>query len=214
MDELRYTLLTDGSSDDALMPVLSWLLTGRLTGCAIQEQWADLRRLPTPPRGLANRITSALELYPCELLFVHRDAETASADRRISEIRRAISEVASPVEHVCVVPVRMTEAWLLFDEAALRRAAENPNGRIPLQLPPFQVIEQIPNPKQLLRELLRRASELSGRRLRKLSDVSARRVAALINDFSPLRNLPAFRRLEADVDEFAEKWLANAPDTP
>jgi hypothetical protein len=36
---------------------------------------------------------------------------------------------------VCVVPVRMMEAWLLIDEMAIRRVAGNPNGRIPIELP-------------------------------------------------------------------------------
>jgi len=45
MKELYYTFLTDGSSDKALMPVLTWLLRVNQVECAIQPQWADLRRL-------------------------------------------------------------------------------------------------------------------------------------------------------------------------
>ena len=49
MTELKYTLLADGPSDDALLPVLSWLLVRQMPETAIQPQWADLRKLPLQP---------------------------------------------------------------------------------------------------------------------------------------------------------------------
>ncbi len=126
MSELRYTLLSDGPSDRALLPLLSWLLRTHGVERALQAEWADLRRLPNPPTGLTDRIRRGLELYPCDLLFVHRDAERASHADRVGEIHGALRQVAAaqPIPPaVCVVPVRMQEAWLLFDEAALRTAA-------------------------------------------------------------------------------------------
>ena len=69
MEELRNTLLPDGSSDAAMMPVLTWLLRESRVRCAIQESWADLRRLRKPPKTLVDRLSSSLELYPCDLLF-------------------------------------------------------------------------------------------------------------------------------------------------
>ena len=68
-------------------------------------------------------------------------------NRRISavmQIRRALEGM--PVRHVLVIPVRMTEAWLLIDELALRRAAGNPNGRNPLDLPALKDLEALPEP--------------------------------------------------------------------
>ena len=49
---------------------------------------------------------------------------------------------------------------------------------------------------QVLKELLQKASGLHGRRYR---DVPTYRVAEFIEDFTPLRNLSAFHRLEAEV---------------
>jgi hypothetical protein len=46
MREISYTLLCDGSSDKALLPILTWLLRTHQVKCAIQANWADLRRLP------------------------------------------------------------------------------------------------------------------------------------------------------------------------
>lgn len=203
MSELRYTLLSDGSSDRALIPLLTWLLQEHGVRWAIQSEWADLWRLPVKPRGLIDRIVSSVELYPCDLLFVHRDAERDPHSVRITEIQNAISDasrinVIPPV--VCVVPVRMQEAWLLFDEMAIRRAAGNPNGHQSLRLPELSTVESIPDPKNELYKLLRKASGLKGRRLDHL--VASRRaiqVSSFIRDFAPLRALPAFNALEDEL---------------
>ncbi|MBN3896232.1 MAG: DUF4276 family protein [Nostoc sp. NOS(2021)] len=206
MKELCYTLLSDGSSDKALMPILTWLLRANLVDCAIQSNWADLRRLPKPPKKLLPRIINSLELYPCDLLFIHRDAEREPREKRITEILEALEEaVKKPVlvpPHVCVIPVRMQEAWLLFDEAALREAAGNPRGRQPLKLPDIRRLEQLPNPKDILYGLLCEASELTGRRLKQFSvNERVHRLAELIDDFSPLRALSAFQLLETEIQQ-------------
>ena len=101
----------------------------------------------------------------------------------------------------------MQEAWLLFDEAAIRSAAGNPNGRQPLELPQLARIEQVPDPKEMLRELLRQASGLSRRRLERLDD-RPHRVADFIDDFTPLRTLAAFQAFETELGQIiaAQGW--------
>ena len=213
MKELHYTLLSDGSSDQALIPILTWVLRQHNVSCAIQSQWADPRWLPRRQQKLklSDRIDLSLRLYPCDLLFVHRDAEREPHQVRVKEIRRAIetSTISELPPAVCVVPVRMQEAWLLFDEVALRGAAGNPNGQQPLSLPPVTKLEQLPDPKSDLYEFLREASGLQGRRRRRFPvSTIARRVAEFINDFAPLRTLPAFSALEVDVESIvrAKGW--------
>jgi len=209
MRELRYTLLTDGSSDRALLPVLNWLLRDLNAQGAIQPQWADLGRLRIRPKSLSERILKCLELYPCDLLFVHRDAEGERLETRAGEIAHALkiagnSQAIPPT--VCVVPVRMQEAWLLFDEAAIRRAAGNPNGRQSLRLPKAAVCETLPDPKDVLHTALREACGLAGRRLRQFDPhQAALRLSDLIGNFAPLRSLPAFQRLEADLSHTLAK---------
>src|SRR5690606_18674132 len=89
--------------------------------------FADVRATP-----LVERLTSSVRLYPCDVLVVHRDAERDPVDLRLAEIERARSSARIEGSLVPVVPVRMTEAWLLFDESAIRRAADNPNGTVDL----------------------------------------------------------------------------------
>ncbi|HSK81416.1 MAG TPA: hypothetical protein VLQ45_33490 [Thermoanaerobaculia bacterium] len=198
---LRYTLLSDGSSDQALLPILDWLLRRNGVSCAIEGKWADLRYARLASRRLEDRIERALDLYPCDLLFIHRDAEKESYEARKSEILAALSQVQNlGSSSVCVIPVRMQEAWLLFDESAIRRAAGNPNGRQRLTMPRIGDLEGLPDPKNTLHMLLLEASGLQGRRRRKFSAESgSRRVVEFIEDFSTLLSLSAVAWLDEDV---------------
>lgn len=208
---LRFTLVSDGSSDRALLPIFRWLLVDRFeVPHPIEAQWADLRRLPMPSRRLDERLIRSLEIYPCDLLLVHRDAEMDSLENRRQEIARALRRARVREPAVAVVPVRMLEAWLLFDEPALRRAAGNPNGRIRLDLPALDRIEALPDAKAVLREALQAASGLRGRRRRRLGlSQRAYRISQLIDDFSPLLSLPAFATFSDDLRQtlIQHRWL-------
>jgi hypothetical protein len=94
----------------------------------------------------------------------------------------------------------MSEAWLLFTEDAIRLAAGNPYSRCQLDLPTTREAERLADPKHVLFEKLREASELTGRRLRKFDRNRARaQVAEYIDDFSPLRSFAAFLAFEEDL---------------
>ena len=208
MEELRYTLLSDGPSDKALMPILTWLLREHFPNLPIQRRWSDLRRLRTPPRELHEKIRESIKLYPCDLLFVHRDAETTSLEERLSEINQAVLNASVDRQMpavVCVVPIRMTEAWLLFDINAIRQAAGNPNGTVPLHLPNLSDIESLPNPKRVLHNILRIATELGTYRRRRFdTNIAVQRIPECIEDFSPLRSLSAFIALEEELKRTIE----------
>ncbi|MEZ4868053.1 MAG: DUF4276 family protein [Caldilineaceae bacterium] len=211
MNEIRYTLLTDGSSDAALLPILTWLLVENGINIPIQSQWADLGRLPFVIETLQQRIELALDFYPCDLLFIHRDAERQSRMDRVEEITNAIQPMNNLVHlrpYICVIPIRMTEAWLLLNEQAIRHAAGNPSGREQLTLPTLATLESQANPKQILHDLLNRASGLKGRRLKQFPvHFHARRVAEFIDDFSQLRQLLAFAALEKDIQDFVNRFI-------
>ena len=72
------------------------------------------------------------------MLFVHRDADSsqesssAGPERRYDEVARAVADASYDGAWVGIVPVRMTEAWLLLDESAIRRVAGRPHGDEPL----------------------------------------------------------------------------------
>jgi len=163
MTDLQYTLLSDGSTDRVLMPILTWLLHQHLPNCAVQARWADLGRLRRPPKRAHEKIQTAVDLYPCNMIFVHRDAETASLQDRQNEVGDAVRlacETTAIPPAIAVVPVRMVEAWLLFDAPAIRAAAGNPNGSVNLGLPRPADVESIPDPKTMLSGLILEATEL------------------------------------------------------
>ena len=205
MDVIRCSLLTDGPSDVALIPLLRWLMRQHSRFSAVEVEWANLGRFRQQPRDLSMRIVKAIEFFPSDVLFIHRDSEAQAPEMRYGEIAAAVKTAANmgcATPHICVVPVRMQEAWLLLDEAAIRNAAGNPNSRIPLALPKANRIESIPDPKQMLHDALRIASELRGRRLKKFrADRLALRVADYMKDFACLRVLPAFQQVEAQIQK-------------
>ncbi|MEQ8766587.1 MAG: hypothetical protein RL885_21925 [Planctomycetota bacterium] len=208
MKPVRWTLLTDGSSDRVLLHPVRWLLT-QISERPFEGTWADLSYYNAHSQvgdrasaSLSRRICESLHAFPCERLIVHRDAEGQPAGDRRREIESAVAATELTTPAVRLVPVRMTEAWLLISECAIRHAAGNPSPRTPLPLPRISKLEKLPDPKSKPKELLRKASEFEGRRLKKFKSREAQavhRTAELIQDFSPLRSLSAFRQLELDL---------------
>jgi hypothetical protein len=203
MRPLRLVLLADGSSDRALLPILVWSLREAMREARFLEPEFSVRR-----GTLSAAIERMMLEHRPDILFVHRDAEREALENRRAEI---------PYSHgvVRVVPVRMTEAWLLFDEAAIRMASGNPNGRIRLDLPVLSRHEREPDPKAQLEALLLSACQLQGRRRRIfLRDIGKKiqRVADYIEDFAPLRSQSAFTAFERDLRDSLSQALPRATD--
>lgn len=193
---MKYALAADGPSDKVLISIINWSL-GQFGVQSIDANWVDFGRIPKQP-DLRGRLRAALDLYSCDLLFVHRDAEKQSPSLRRSEILDALGTNINA--HVPVIPVRMTEAWLLIDEQAIRSAADNPNGTDPLNLPEIRRLEALADPKQVLYDALKKACGLrAGRREKFPVRERVYQIPNYIDDFSPLRQLSAFRQLESDI---------------
>jgi Domain of unknown function (DUF4276) len=200
LERLRYTLLGDGPSDRVLTYPIDWLLDRIGTRPSFIGTWADQRDLGNVGHSVGNRVLQSLKIFPCDLLIVHRDAEREQQAKRVLEIMEAIGEIVEPPV-VCLVPVRMTEAWLMIDEQSLRRVAGRPGGTRALDWPPLNQLESLANPKARLQQLFEQASEFSGRRLKRLKSQSfVFELAEQIDDWSPLENLPAFRAFRADLE--------------
>ena len=207
MKVLRHTLVSDGTTDANLIPIIDWCLK-HIGGVTLsQGVRAEFRRLPQQPKNLAERLAKAIELHPCDVLFVHRDTEKQSSEMRLNEVREAFANLPRQKQPpaVAIVPVRMLEAWLCFDELAIRNAAGNPNGRAALGLPSLKRCEARPDPKEDLQKALLAACELTGRRLKKFNTAAAFwRIVDHIEDFSPLRELAAFRSFEESINRLKQ----------
>jgi hypothetical protein len=204
MREIRFTLLCDGTSDKALIPIISWLLRDLLPHVLLQSQYADFGFLKNPPpsSALDQRMVKAVSLYPCDILFVHRDAEKEAFQTRKDEILRFYQKINNTFSEklVPVVPVRMMETWLLIDEKALKMAAGNRNYAKNIVLPRPKNLESLAEPKDYLHNLLKEVSGLKGRKLQNLKvSQTVHLIADSIENYSQLRQLPAFQQLEKDV---------------
>ena len=100
----------------------------------------------------------------------------------------------------------------MIDANALQKAADGTNHRPPA-LPPIKQLEKLPDPKQTLYDLMQKANGARGRKLKKFKQELGRRrqrIAEIIDDFSPLRQLPAFQRLEQDIQHVLKHIVSPA----
>jgi len=165
MKELKYTLIADGSSDVTLLKIIKWSLDDLYPRLPNDGSFADFRNIQNPPKKLNDKVRIAKLYYPFDILFVHRDAESTNTKmiaQRFQEINNELQEEDSD-KTICIVPIKMMEAWLLIDEDAIKKAAGNRNYRGIINLPQTRTLEKELQPKDLLHTLLRNASGLKGR---------------------------------------------------
>jgi hypothetical protein len=190
MRVLTSALLTDGSSDRALIP----LIVRSLQNIAPKFHFADIAVAEKIPGALRDRVVRCLNDYPCDLLFVHRDAENQGLEARLHEIETATAQLA--VKPVAVVPVKMTESWLITDESSIRRAVGNPSGNEDLGLPEINRAERV-DAKKVLDSALSTAAFKSARRRKKFRPESYRfRVAEELPSLENLQRLGSYIAFE------------------
>lgn len=164
---VRFLLVCEGSSDGALVHHIRKLLVEN--GATGADGSPYHSRAP-----LSKKVNQGLDPSDLpDLLFVHRDADhhrdtaAAGARKRYSEIADAVQSASHGSRYVGIVPVRMTEAWLLVNASEIRRVAGKPDSRCDLHLPAIQNIEKLADPKKLLKEVLFRAGSPKGKRREK-----------------------------------------------
>ena len=195
---IRFLLICEGSSDAALVSHIQALLID--CGASEADDVASYRG-----RRVSDKVRIGLQYdRSVNLLFVHRDADTMDPDTRYDEIREGVTEAGYDGRWVGVVPVRMMEAWLLADEAAIRRVAGRPRGTEPLDLPVPDELENIPDPKETLREVLMKAGAPRGVRRRKRLKADfgnlRKQLAENLPPGGSLEQVAAWARFRDDVD--------------
>lgn len=195
--KVRFLLICEGSSDVALVSHIQALLIDCGASEADGSAWYR-------GRLVKDKIRQGLRYHGAvDLLFVHRDADRAGAAARFAEIGEGVSSADYLGRWVGVVPVRMMEAWLLANEAEIRRVAGRPRATEPLDLPPPHELEDVSDPKQMLRDVLLEAGTPRGARRRKrfASDFGAfrKQLAETLPVGGHLEQLAAWVRFRDDV---------------
>lgn len=212
MESIRYTLIADGSSDKALMNIIKWLLDDLYPTIPNKGTFGDFRNLQNPPKkgDVKRQVQYAFHLYPFDILFYHRDAEfnrNNKIEERITEIKLQLDEDFHS-KTVFIIPIKMMENWLLLDEMAIKKAAGNRNYNNRITLPTLNRLENLPEPKLLLHNLLKEVSGLKSRQLKNFNVQQAvHLVAENITDFSALRQLKSFKKFELDLKMIINNFM-------
>ncbi|MCY3930236.1 MAG: hypothetical protein OXH70_00810 [Acidobacteria bacterium] len=189
--QLTWSIVADGGTDRLLVPIIEWAIH------RVDPQVESLEPQFRKRRGSVKEVLGRQDSGDM-LVFVHRDSEGLPLEGRLQEF-----EGVERPDVVPVVPVQVSEAWILFDAGAIAKAAGAPSAGI--GVPRVAELESIANPKQRLDELLvAAAGNPSGRRGRTFKrSLVARRVsvAEYIADYSPLENVPAFAAFQEALAE-------------
>lgn len=201
---IRVVYLCEGSSDEGIAFHIEQIAAER--GVDIVLSIPDFRLLPGHVEKTIAGKLRAIQLLGgnYDLAIIHRDADRDGTAARRMEITKAISEVCPDMDFVCLIPVTMTEAWLLLDEEAIRQVAENPKGRMNLSLPRAAHVENIADPKERLKETLALASDLSGRRLRdfqKRFSQNRRRLLEQLDRNGRVADVPSWQSFRKELEE-------------
>ncbi|MBO8203056.1 hypothetical protein JW613_32975 [Streptomyces smyrnaeus] len=204
---VRALYLCEGSSDTGLRFHIEAIAAE--TGREVLVTVPDLNRLPSKPgHSVKDKLRAAQRLsdggHAYDLVVIHRDADGHPADHRRREIAEAVAQVSPHLAHVPVIPVRMLEAWLVLDHAAIREVAGNPNGKVVLNLPKAARVESVADPKALLKQALAVASEEKGRSLKKLQarfSENRARLLQMLDREGPVKQLASWQSFTSDLQE-------------
>lgn len=203
----------EGPSDMPLAAIVETLFVER--GAQMRLSTPDYSLLAKKvSKSVESRIRAGLELVGknVDLVVIHRDADNAGPDKRRDEIFSAIGSVETDATALPVIPVRMTEAWLLLDEDAIRRVAGNPRGRVKLALPHRREVESVADPKQLLAETIIKAADCTGRRrdqVEKRFGQHRRELLQSIDLAGAIAELPSWKQLILDIERTLEVLQAS-----
>ena len=153
---MEFFLLCEGTSDEALVEHLETLVSRQ----GVDEVLGISRSGGGSVRDKIRALSEDGAKF--DFVVVHRDADQRDSAPRIAKVETALRAVGLP--GCPVVPVHMTEAWLLVDESAIREVVGRPSGREPLNLPKLGNIEQTHDPKAVLKAALVAAAGGTGRR--------------------------------------------------
>jgi hypothetical protein len=203
--------IAEGSSDFPLSDTVELLFFDR--GVRVHLSRPDFASLDRVARDVRSRVSAGIKLagQPVDLIVVHRDADRVGRAGRCDEIAGALSGLGASAAAIPLVPVKMTEAWLLLDEAAIRIVAGNPRGTVKLNLPQRHEVEGVADPKAVLKECLLVAADATGRRRAQVANrfpQHRRQLLERLDRFGPVGELPGWKSLIADIEEVADRWKA------
>lgn len=217
MHYLQPALYAEGPTDERFLVQLLWRLCDDLClNLHQQVEVAAVEVLPEAKSSLAGesrpgRILAAAESASdlWTVLFVHADADRDPAAARLNRVGPAMELLHARFPHrgvVSVVPVRMTEAWMLQDGDALRAVMGCTLSDKEWGLPGSDAgVEAIRDPKQMLEKVFLSTQPSGPARRRGVGGLYAplgERVR-----LERLRLLPSFRQTDQELQTALQAQL-------
>jgi hypothetical protein len=142
------------------------------------------------------------------IICIHTDSDSRSITKKMKySINPAITSVQSLNEPACknlvsIIPIQMTEAWMLADIDLLKTKIGTTMSNLQLGFPSHSnLIESISNPKTLLCEAIRRANVSHSRRRKHIALSSLYSPISQELDIERLNELPSYSAFESNARE-------------
>lgn len=208
MQALVLALYAEGTTDEHFLPPIIQRTAevviaarGRTT-VDVLDPWV----VKVEP-GLNERATcilaAARQTEGFHALIIHADADHPTPERALHErIQPGMDRVtAAGVRHTLIplIPVRMTEAWLLADPEALLHVIGTNMTATALGLPEREhLVESDPDPRQTLHRVVRDATALRRRRRRQFHADELYAPLARIINLERLCKVPSYQQFVED----------------
>lgn len=182
MMTLVMALYAEGRSDERFLPTVIQRTTQNLLDqkgsdniYALEPFVLDDSTLKQRPTQSERILEAARTTNGYHMLIIHADADAPTAERALRErVQPGVEQVQQAFEAqeaVCanivpIIPVRMTEAWMLADPQALQAVIDTNTDIADFQLPErVHQVESLTHPKQTLQQVVHRV--MAGRRRRR-----------------------------------------------
>lgn len=216
MTALVMALYAEGHADEGFLPVIIQRTAEQVLaqrGRAVVDVLGPIILNHTIDHQFPTRVERMLEAARrasgYHALIVHADADYPTRDRALAERfipgQKEVYKISQTQELVCeylvpIIPVQMTEAWMLADPDALREVIGVRLTAEAIGVPahPHQV-ESDPDPKQTLNTAIQKALAQRSRRRRRMDVRSVYEPLARQISLARLSGVPAYAQFMADL---------------
>jgi hypothetical protein len=151
-------------------------------------------------------LQASREVRGCHVLLIHNDADSRTFERaRRERFEPGFALVQQCSEEVCrnlvpVIPIRMTEAWMLVDVDALCGVLGTNLSPQMLELPSrAALVESVTDPKNTLNEVMRKVNAGRSQRRQHISLNTRYELLARRIDLNRLIHVPSYKSFVDDL---------------
>ena len=205
--QLSIGLYTEGSTDVRfLTSIIKRTFEDVCFECQGELEVLDIQNIRINKGTFPEDVINAAHNSGIMILCVHTDADD-SADTTVyqNKITPALKAIENCSEDICknivpIIPIQMTEAWMLADKNLLKR--EVGTGKNDNELGIYKDPEEYADPKETIKAVIRIANQERTKRHRKdltISDLYLRIGQSISID--KLKNVPSYFKFQINVRE-------------